>query len=185
MSYEDKSQSLLADPIEFAREGGFRSGRVAVASLDRLQDLLADGAGSFSWEVSGREEADAAGGSRKFLRLEAEGDLLLVCQRCLGPMDFHLRLDSSLELMAPDQEWPEEELEDDTCDAIEATQDMELVPLLEDEILLALPPVPRHEACLPPGTLTGQAEAPEAPEASGMEKVSPFAVLAGLKKEKH
>lgn len=183
MSHQDKSNSVIADPIEFAREGRSLSGEVAVASLDRLADLLADDSGKVAWTVSGSEEVDEAGNSRKFLFLEAEGEIHLVCQRCLGALAYSLQLESQLELMAPGQEWPEEELEDDTCDAIEAARDMQLVPLVEDEILLVLPSVPRHDACTPPGELSGQAASPET---SGVEqKVSPFAVLAGLKKEKH
>ena len=172
MSHQDMSNSVIADPIEFAREGRRLSGEVAVASLDRLTDLLADGSGNIVWTVTGSEEVDQAGGSRKFLQLEAEGELHLVCQRCLGVMDYALRLENRLELIAPGQEWPEEELEDDTCDAIEAERDLQLVPLLEDEILLVLPPAPRHDECSPP-------------ETSGTKKVSPFAALAGLKIEKH
>ena len=180
MSHQDKSNSVIADPIEFAREGRSLSGQVAVASLDRLADLLADGSGNVVWTVSGSEEKDEMGNSRKFLLLEAEGELHLVCQRCLGALVYSLQLESRLELMAPGQEWPDEELEDDTCDAIEAVRDMPMVPLVEDEILLVLPPVPRHEECSPPGDVAG---AVESPEASGVEKkVSPFAVLAGLKK---
>lgn len=180
MSHQDKSNSVIADPIEFAREERHVSGEVAVASLERLTDLLADGSGTVVWTVSGSEERDEAGGRRRFLLLEAEGELHLVCQRCLGVLVYSLQLESRLELMAPGQEWPDEELEDDTCDAIEAVRDMQLVPLLEDEILLILPPVPRHEECLPPGEVSGPAVAPES---SGVDKkVSPFAVLAGLKK---
>ncbi|MDD5297743.1 MAG: YceD family protein [Rhodocyclaceae bacterium] len=164
--------ATLADPMAFARDGGSLSGSVEVVRLQRLRDLLADASGCITWEVRGGEEEDELGqrGSRKFLWLDLEGELRLVCQRCLGPYVFPLRLSGCLELIAPGASWPDDELEDESCDAIEGARNLELLPLVEDEILLALPQSPRHEVCAPPD------------EAAGSGKTSPFAVLAGLKK---
>jgi uncharacterized protein len=164
------ASAILADPLEFAREGRSLAGCVEVAALTRLQDLLADASGAIAWAVRGDVEDDGAGG-RKFLRLEMEGELKLVCQRCLGPYVFPLHLSSCLELMAPGQPLPDEELEDDRCDAIEVDRNLDLLSLLEDEILLTLPQSPRHKVCGMVGEVAGRSE-----------KVSPFAVLAALKK---
>lgn len=171
MSHQDKPRHVVADPLEFARDERRLGGEVGIAALERLADGLADKAGTIVWTMWGEVGLDAMGVKRRFLCLEASGELQLVCQRCLGPMAWPLRLDSRLALMAPGEEWPEEELEDDSCDAIEAEQDLDAVALLEDEILLALPNAPRHPVCTLPGDGAHQSE-----------KVSPFAVLAGLKK---
>jgi len=164
------ASAFLADPLEFAREGRSLAGSVAVIQLERLHDLLADTSGAIAWSVRGGVEDDGAG-ERKFLWLEAEAELRLVCQRCLGPYAFPLRLSSCLELMAPGQPLPDEELEDDRCDAIEVDRNLDLLALVEDEILLALPQSPRHKVCSPLGEMDGSSE-----------KVSPFAALAALKK---
>jgi uncharacterized protein len=177
MSRQDQTASgptsasaVLADPLEFAREGRRLAGSVELAALARLQDLLADPSGAIAWSVRGDVDDDGARG-RKFLRLEAEGTLHLVCQRCLGPYVFPLHLSSCLELMAPGQPVPDEELEDDLCDAIEVDGKLDLLTLVEDEILLALPQSPRHKICAPVGEAEGRSEKP-----------SPFAALAALKK---
>lgn len=58
----------------------------------------------------------------------------------------------------------------DGFDAIVAEVDMALLPLIEEEVLLALPLAPRHEACAAPTTAPDECEP------------SPFAVLAEFKK---
>ncbi len=176
MSQQDQTlrtaleSASLADPMAFARDGGSLSGSIEVARLERLHDLLANISGVIAWEISGREDEDDGGVKRSFLWLELDGDLQLQCQRCLGPWAFALRLSSCLELIAPGAPWPEEDIEDDSCDVIEAERNLGLLSLVEDEILLALPQSPRHEVCTPPE------------EAAGKGKASPFAALAALKK---
>ncbi|THF60874.1 YceD family protein [Pseudothauera rhizosphaerae] len=165
MSQEGSTPVVIADPIRFARDARVLRGQVAVGRLGRLADQLFDASGSVAWELTGQ-----AGEDRKpRLLLAANGTLRLRCQRCLGGLDWPLALSSRLLLVPVGQEIPEEELEDDEQDAIEAAADMDVVALLEDEILLALPIAPRHDECDVPR-----------PE-GGDSKKSPFAVLAGLK----
>ncbi len=56
------------------------------------------------------------------------------------------------------------------------TRALDLRELIEDELLLALPIVPRHEVC--PVPLVAPADAAELVE----EKPNPFAALAALKR---
>ena len=64
-------------------------------------------------------------------------------------------------------------MESDDYDAIPASRELSVRSLVEDEVLLALPIVPRHADCLPPVVAGAEIEESEP---------SPFAVLAGLKK---
>ncbi|MBR4877130.1 MAG: DUF177 domain-containing protein, partial [Rhodocyclaceae bacterium] len=64
----------------------------------------------------------------------------------------------------------QEELLDDDHDVIEVDGALDVQALVEDEILLALPLVVRHEQCTPPQMR------------ETAEPASPFAVLAGLRK---
>jgi uncharacterized protein len=80
-----------------------------------------------------------------------------------------VEIDSKLMLVAPGEEWPDEELEDDGTDAIEASRELAVLALVEDEVLLALPVAPRHEVCALPAAVETQS------------RPSPFAVLAKLK----
>jgi uncharacterized protein len=77
-------------------------------------------------------------------------------------------LRSLLEFVDSDGDLTQEELEDDSRDFLPHAEGTDVAVLIEDEILLALPSVPRHDDCVLPGG--GQESA----------KVSPFSVLAGL-----
>ena len=160
---------MVIDSLEFARRFGTLSGRLQLNTLQRLTEVLFDASGSLNYEVSG----ETAGGEA-FLSLKLEGPLRLTCQRCLGALEFALSVRSRVMLVEPGSPWPDDSqvggLEDDASDAIEASREMDIAPLLEEEILLALPIAPRHEQCEPPVAATALKEA------------SPFAQLARLKR---
>ncbi|PTD97888.1 metal-binding protein [Pseudothauera lacus] len=165
MSQQGHSQVKLADPIKFARDARVARGEVAVAELGRLVDVLSDGSGMVSWVLQGELGEDR----KPRLLLSASGVLQLRCQRCLGGLSWPLELSSRLLVVPVGQPIPDEELEDDAQDAIEAVADMDVVALVEEEILLALPIAPRHDDCEVPRPRGGD------------QRKSPFAVLAGLK----
>ncbi|HEX8962170.1 MAG TPA: YceD family protein [Rhodocyclaceae bacterium] len=155
----------VIDSPDFARHGGSLSGSVAVAELSRLSDQLADQAGSLAFELHGMRDEEG----KNLLELRITGSLNLRCQRCLSPMSYPLTVDSKLMLVGAGDEWPDEELEDDRIDAIEASRELAVLPLVEDEVLLALPVAPRHEVCGLPAKLEAE------------PRPSPFAALAKLK----
>jgi len=160
MSQED----VLVDPLAFAREGRSLELKVPVAALPRLAGEILGEGGEFAIRLDGRQERDG----KLYLLVQVDGQALLTCQRCLEPMDWVCRVRSRLLLVPKGQPVPEEELEDDSYDAVEVEVRQDLLVLAEDEILLALPIVPRHEVC----------EAPS--PAGGATKESPFAGLAKL-----
>jgi uncharacterized protein len=159
-------RAVISDPFKFAAEGRSLAGKVALARLERLADVLVDTDGEVAYRLVGEFGADR----RYRLRLVATGLLRLSCQRCLGGIDWPLEIDTLLQLVRPGEPIPEEELEIDEFDAIEAGPDMDVLALVEDEIVLAVPIAPRHENC-------------DAPRPSGgVKKESPFAALAKLRK---
>lgn len=155
----------VIDSLEFARQGGHLTGCVAPGELARLADVLSDGEGELHYAATG--ETDANG--KPFLALAVDGSINLRCQRCLGPLTYTVRVRSRLMQVAPGEEWPEEELEDDAFDAMPSDRALDVVALCEEEILLALAIAPRHESCAPP----------EYKEEA--QSQSPFTSLAGLK----
>lgn len=167
--------TLVIDSLKFAAGSDCVTGRIALSSLPRLADVLTRQAGELLCDLSGfRIESEH--GEKFGLHLRVTGRLGLCCQRCLAEVEFSCVIDSRLLLMpqdAPESEWPEDELESDKYDAIPANRSLSLRTLVEDEVLLALPIVPRHADCLPPGL--SEADVDE-------NGPSPFAVLAGLKK---
>lgn len=159
-------RSIIPDPFRFASEGRSQAGSVQVAELARLADLLQDRTGTLSFRVVGSVTVDR----KSRLRLEVSGVLMLKCQRCLGAMEWPVAIDSKFDLVRPGQPIPDEELEEDAFDAIEAAPDMDVLALVEDEIVLAAPIAPRHEDCDAPRPV------------GGAEKESPFSLLRGLNK---
>lgn len=160
---------MLIDSLAFAAGEDCIVGKIALSRLPRLADVLVSPAGELDCELVGyRDSGERAG--KLGLHLRVVGRLGLHCQRCLAEVSFECVIDSRLLLIPPGVEWPEEELESDEYDAIPASRELSLLALIEEEVLLALPIVPRHADCLLP-----RAEVEE-------NEPSPFAVLAGLKK---
>ena len=159
------SQQILIDGFAFARDGRLLEGRLPVARLGRLHDLLAEVSG----EVRYRLQGVIGPLGRPQLWLDVEGDLSLSCQRCLEAVSHALQIECVLELVPEGAELSQEELEDDSKDFLPVAGQTDVVELVEDEILLGLPVAPRHEDCGLPGS-----------DEAG-ERVSPFAALAGMK----
>ncbi|GHT80894.1 hypothetical protein AGMMS49960_03400 [Betaproteobacteria bacterium] len=159
--------SRIADVFRFAREAGRLEGVVPLDRFGRLRDQLLRVDGAVDYRIGGGVGIDG----KARLEIALRGQLVLRCQRCLGEYPWELAVDSVLMPMRVGDALPEDELENDEVDAIEVEAAGELDPLvlIEDEIILALPLVPRHESC---SLLREQ---------GGAGRESPFAVLAGLR----
>jgi uncharacterized protein len=152
------------DSVDFARNGKEIRGEMAVSALSRLSDMLADSDGSLTYIVRGSHEE-----GRDILEVSLQGVCTLRCQRCLSELKYPVNLVSRLWLLPADK--LDEADEEDEMDAIEAESRLDVVALIEEELLLALPFAPMHpEGKCAPATNDLQ------------QKASPFAVLAGLKK---
>lgn len=162
------SQHLVIDSIQFALQGSTLEGKLELSALSRLAgDVLVDSDNFIQYVLCG------AVGDRgePLLSLRLDGCLALRCQRCLQPLSFKLRVETTFELRESlgDETLMQEDLEDDSRDFLAASRSMDLLSLIEDEALLALPPVPKHDACAAP-------EMRHDPEAA-----SPFGMLLNLK----
>jgi uncharacterized protein len=129
------SRPVVIDSQEFGRGEGSLQGDVLVATLTRLHDLLTDTGGSLSFRIDGRRGARG----RSQLLLTVDGMLSLCCQRCLEAYEYPLHLRSLLEFVGNDEDLTQDELEDDAKDYLPHQQALDVVVLIEDEILLALP----------------------------------------------
>jgi uncharacterized protein len=111
-----------------------------MASLARLADSLFETGGSLSYALVGGYDSR----QRPQLRLEVRGTLHLQCQRCLGLLEFPLRIDSTLLVLRADEQ--DSAAADDPLapDAIDASPELDVASLIEDEILLSLPFAPKH-----------------------------------------
>lgn len=105
---------------------------------------------------------------RPGMRVTLHGTIRMICQRCLKSMDVALSARAAVEWVATQAELDAADA-DDHWDAMLMQENFDLLPFLEDELLLAVPFAPLHADC----EAAGRSEAGE--------KISPFAVLAGLK----
>ena len=161
------SHQPVIDGLEFARTGSRLHGAWPVAGFSRLRDVLRTDEGTLQYELLGvaQERGYPA------LRLRIGGALQLVCQRCLGTLEFPLHIDVSVQLAATQAEVDAEPLEAAGPERIVASREMPVRDLVEDELLLAIPLAPRHDHCA-----GREAQA----ERGSREEKSPFADLRGL-----
>ena len=158
----------MIDSLAFAREGRQLEGRKPVDGFARLSSLVSGPSGEVSFSVTGERTEHG----ESFLLIEASGEFVLKCQRCLEPLLWPVTASGRLLLVPQGQPLPDEDLEEDDFDPIQADSALELLPLIEEEVLLALPYAPAHEKCDAPLPL------------GGAGKKSPFAVLESLRADK-
>lgn len=130
------------DPIRAAEQGLVLRGRVPVRQLPRLFEVVV--AEGDPIEVEFRFERDID--RRPFVALDCRAELLLRCERCLGEVRFELDQRQRLELI----DGSVGTVEPGPESLVVGEDGLYLRDLLEDEVLLALPLIPRHgsrEAC--------------------------------------
>lgn len=98
------------------------------------------------------------------------------CQRCLAPVDVPLRADVDVFVLGDEAQ--AERLGEDEDYVVCDDGQLDLAELLEDELILALPLVTRHEDCVPQVDLV-EAEPDPLP---ADKKENPFQVLASLRR---
>ncbi len=155
-------QPAAIDGLAFARNAAALKGRLGLESLARLAQSGCSGSVLDFVLTGGINERGKPG-----LKLAVDGSVRLECQRCLGALDLPLHLRTQLELALSEAEIT---AADDDIERVVAGREMSVVALVEDEVLLALPMVPKHERCS------------ATTEMGGSAKASPFQALAALRK---
>ncbi len=164
----------------FAKEGGRLDGRWPLLQLVRLADSALDAdaadryASEVAWSAQGEQRPAPGGEPQTWLHVRAATAVSLECQRCLKPMTVSVQVERSF-LFVHGEDAAAELDADSEDDVLALTRSLDLRELVEDELLLALPIVPRHDIC--PEPLPVRANDPLAEE-----KPNPFAALAALKR---
>ena len=144
-------QPAAIDGLAFARNAAVLEGRLDLDTMPRLAQSGCSGA-SLDFVLAG--EISQRG--KPALGLTVDGIVRLECQRCLESLEFPLHLAVQLELTTSEAEIAATDGEDD-IDRVLAGAEMNVAALLEDEVLLALPMVPKHAHCKAVAGLEGSA----------------------------
>jgi uncharacterized protein len=161
------------DLARAARQTYGLEGRLPVKSLPRLVAALASDAGEVQVEL----EAGLDPARRVLITGRIDAELELQCQRCLEPVKLKVHAEPNLAWVKTDEQLAA--LPDEYEPLLSIDGHIELRDLLADELLLALPLVPRHEGDAACGGFTEAAEKNAEP---AEVRKNPFAELAKLKR---
>jgi len=168
-------QPRVLDLHRFTMSNGVWQDATPLSQLARVHEACWDHTGvadrTCQWTLTG-ETRIVAGTVQAWLHLTAQVTLRLQCQRCLEPLDIPVQVDRWFRLVADEATALEE---DDAAeeDLLALDREFDALALLEDDVLLAMPLVPRHTACQAPWSA-----------ALGDNLPHPFAALATLKEPK-
>ena len=173
----------------FARDGLGLQGHQSLKQFARLVELAvaqgedasldASEASQVSWAIHGELVPVLGGDPQIWMRLKAELDLPMQCQRCMGPVKLAVKADASFRFVS-DEATAESEDDESEEDLLVLTPELNIFELIEDELIMSAPIVPLHEACPISVPMSAVDEAfEEAMEA----RPKPFAALAQLKKK--
>jgi uncharacterized protein len=163
----------------FAKEAGQLQGRWPLMQLLRVaESALGDAeerrAAEVTWSARGEQRAAPGGELQPWLHLKAAAAVSLECQRCLQPMAVALAVERSFLFVHGEDAAAQLDADSDD-DVLALTRSLDLRELVEDELLLALPIVPRHDVCPLPLPVRPN-------DALAEDKPNPFAALAVLKR---
>ncbi|MDO8862320.1 YceD family protein [Haliea sp. E1-2-M8] len=171
---------MLTDPLpgtldlrKAASRGAIVTGTSKPLELPRFRDLLAADEGIIEAVLTFSRDEEG----RYLVQVVTDSTVTVTCQRCLQPMPLQLHTDSTLAVVWTDEQarllpaWLEP--------VIVTEEECSLRELVEDELILALPPFSYHEQVDCNTVLADMAAEPEADELP--EKSNPFDVLAQLK----
>lgn len=166
------------DVRAFAQNAGSLSGWEQLVRFPRIVDACQQVApdGMVQWAARGEARPGAIGQPELWLHLAADARVPQVCQRCLGAMQVHIKVERWFrfvedEASAAAQDETSEE------DLLVLDQEFDLHVLIEDELLLEMPYIARHGTCPIQSTLS----VTNSELIADPVRPNPFAVLASLK----
>ncbi len=163
------------DPFRFANSGIRLTGQIPLSSMRRLAEQLVNDDGMV--DVDMLFDIDETG--LPFMQGRFQASIQLICERCMSPMTLQLDIPALLGIIRHERK-VEGLAEQYEPWIIDDAKQVDPALMVEDELILALPIVPKHDyVCLPDDVW----QAGEA-ESEADKPASPFAVLAALKAKK-
>lgn len=136
------SLSKTFDPIKLAKQQAVLSYTFPLSSFSRLQEICDQRDGKAEVQLELGQDASRT----YYIRGVIKAALHLVCQRCNADMPFDL--DATFQLSPVTSEARAKQLSD-LYEPAYLNEDglLDVNAMVEDEILLAMPMVPKHERC--------------------------------------
>ncbi len=179
MSRERRTDPLAAPVAALCHDGDTLIGAWPLAELPRLvASLFVPPAADdrVGWQARFSQLEQAGGPPQLWLDVEAHAHVTLQCQRCLQALQEPLAMQRRFRFVASEAEAERLDAESDD-DHLVLEPRLNLRALVEDELILELPIVPRHAGDCPEPLPLAAAAADE-PE----QRPNPFAALAALRK---
>jgi uncharacterized protein len=174
------------DVVHFAKSNAQLSGVTPLVQMSRLYNDLdpvprdSDLPYGVHWRASGWMEPGNTGQTEQaWLGVVAQARIPQICQRCTGllaypiDLDYRYRFVSTEKEAAEQDEWAEE-------DVLVVSKAFDLVQLIEDELLMAMPLIPVHERC----DVQLPTEAMDAAFQEQAEHTNPFEALKEITKNR-
>lgn len=167
----EKNLPEHVDPFRFAEQQLSLTGTIQINELSRLSAYLSAKQGEVALELKfGIDEQGI-----NFLKGHLQTTLNLECQRCLEPFSYEIISDFALGIVKTLEE--ANALPGHYEPAMAQENNLEIRGIVEDEIILSLPIIPRHahENC--------KVKLPVEDTFEEEQKMNPFQVLASLKEK--
>lgn len=155
------------------------SGSLPVSQLTRLTSMLESQEGTLNVELN----FDRNDVGRPVIQGEIKGQLVLRCERCNEALNYDFASDIDVALVKSDAE--AERLADGYDTWLVEDERIFIQDFIEDEVLLALPLVVKHESCQPARPLIEALpeDVIEEQEEDKTVEDNPFALLKDWKKD--
>ena len=181
MSGQHQRLPLEVDPIRLAAREEHLQGTIPLKQMKRLISVLSSNEGEVAIDAEFSVDINRV----VLLTGQIKTDAKLICQRCMGEMELPIALDFQLAFVRSEAEM-ERLPEGYEATLIENTP-MMLSDIIEDEILLALPSIPKHldDSCSSDNLAEGwKSQKTNETNTENVKQDNPFDVLASLKTDK-
>ena len=179
------------DVRSFAESGAPLEGSDVVGDFERLLQLrhteaALDTASPVMWTARGELHPQRSGPPQVWLHLTGSTAVSQQCQRCLEGVEVPLAFDRRFLFVENERQAAELDADSEE-DVLVISRQFDLLELVEDELLLVAPIVPRHEVCPVPVRLSTGEEDMGATATGTAEETTPsphpFAALSALRKD--